>query len=170
MKKRRHHYVWRHFLEAWAAADGTVACYQAGRTFSARPANVAVQKDFYRLRELSEADVEFLERLIGGLADDTLRRANAHWLRIFRAAFALRRDLKANDMLDAEANRRIEVVIQNAEEDLHSGIEGDAIEPSERFVLGRSISCGLRRIVPVSCTSLQCSFSGRAGDTTWSSG
>ena len=56
MKKRRHHFVWQYYLKAWTVA-GRIACWRNGQVFRTDPTNVAVEKDFYRLRDISERDV-----------------------------------------------------------------------------------------------------------------
>lgn len=125
MKKRRHHYVWRHYLEAWAR-DGVLACYQDGRTFSTSPENVGVKKDFYRLKELSDADLWFLRETIDRADAEPLKRMNRSWVPIFVKVFEIR-ELLEQDTQDPEVLAQIDVLIQNAEEELHSGIEAYGI-------------------------------------------
>ena len=63
MKKRKHHYVWEHYLDAWAT-DGQIWCRRADKYFPTSTENVGQRRDFYRLKELSDGDVAFVERLI----------------------------------------------------------------------------------------------------------
>ena len=56
--KRAHHYVWRHYLEAWEV-DGRLCCLRDGKAKPINAVNLAVEKDFYRLPELNEAELQF---------------------------------------------------------------------------------------------------------------
>lgn len=61
-KKRRQHQVWEHHLRAWST-DGKVWCRQDGRIFPASPAKLAVEKEYYRLKQLDERDKEVVQWL-----------------------------------------------------------------------------------------------------------
>jgi hypothetical protein len=63
MKKRRHHYVWQHYLRAWTV-ENQIACLRDGRTFRTGTTTVAVEKDFYRLQDVTEGDLRFLEAFL----------------------------------------------------------------------------------------------------------
>jgi len=54
-KKSRQHHVWKHHMHAWAT-DGKVWCRQDGKTFRSSPNNLAVENEYYRLRQLDERD------------------------------------------------------------------------------------------------------------------
>ena len=65
MTSRRQHYVWRHYIEAWANKNGLVYCLRHGKKpFLVNPTNVMVERDFYRLHLLDEHDIEFLNTFI----------------------------------------------------------------------------------------------------------
>jgi hypothetical protein len=63
MPKKRHHFVPRFYLRAWAQKD-KVYCLQNGEIRSPNIGNVAAENYFYRLEELSPGDVEFLREAI----------------------------------------------------------------------------------------------------------
>ncbi|MGC4064853.1 MAG: DUF4238 domain-containing protein [Polyangiaceae bacterium] len=85
-KKRRQHYVWRHYLEAWTT-EGTLWCRREGKVFEASPQNVAHERYFYRLREMSEADLEFVRTLlIRPLEQPKLRTFAEGWIRILQSS------------------------------------------------------------------------------------
>jgi Protein of unknown function (DUF4238) len=58
VKKKRHHYVWQHYLKLWARKDDQIFCLRKGKIFPSHTKNVAMESDFYKLepfapRELS---------------------------------------------------------------------------------------------------------------------
>ena len=79
-KKNRQHHVWKHHLGAWAT-DGKVWCWQDGKTFLSSPDNLAVENEYYRLKQLEERDKEVVRWLCvenrtefhGQLAESMLR-------------------------------------------------------------------------------------------------
>lgn len=65
MTSRRQHYVWRHYIEAWANENGLVYCLRNGKEpFLVNPTNVMVERDFYKLHLLDKHDIEFLNTYI----------------------------------------------------------------------------------------------------------
>jgi Protein of unknown function (DUF4238) len=65
--KKRQHHVWKHYLNAWEV-EGRVSCLvEGGKPFQTDPVNLAVEKNFYKLVKLDEAD----EKLIRWLVIDT---------------------------------------------------------------------------------------------------
>jgi len=66
MKKRKHHYVWEHYLKAWETG-GKVWCARGEKIFPSSTENIAHSRDFYRLKELSDSDVDLVKRLIASM-------------------------------------------------------------------------------------------------------
>lgn len=64
-ERKRQHHVWRKYLEAWCT-DGLLFCKNRGGEcpFSNTPKNVAVEKYFYRIDELSTRDLAVIEASI----------------------------------------------------------------------------------------------------------
>jgi len=62
MKIRGQHYVWRYYLQAWADGAGVIHCLRDGRVFPVQPKDVAKERDFYRLKSLTQEDIAFIER------------------------------------------------------------------------------------------------------------
>ena len=60
---RRQHHVWRSYLEAWAT-DAQIFCLQEGRIFRTNVANVGVERDFYKLHMLTDADIQGIRLLM----------------------------------------------------------------------------------------------------------
>jgi hypothetical protein len=125
-RKRRHHTVWRYYLTAWAR-DGAVACLRGARTFTAGTTAIGVRTDFYALKELTLLEEEFVRRI--GLGDDPVARPlNEGWLSMFLGPFRMRRMFEDDGMDRAAADKAVEVLVSNAEEELHALIERRSIE------------------------------------------
>lgn len=120
--KRRHHYVWRRYLVSWANA-GRVWCRRRGAVFASDPMNLAQQRDFYKLKPLSKADVFFIRKMIEKQEDPGVRKFNLGFLERYRLASTLAFlpppkgvDLKEFEAVQAELRH-------NFDEDLHGLLE-----------------------------------------------
>ena len=126
MKKRRHHYVWQHYLRAWTV-DDQLWCARAGAVFRSATVNVANSRDFYRLQELTPQDVHFIEAGFLAKSHPMLRDLARGWIQMFQLSFAAKRLYEASGARTAEGDSAFDVAINDMEENLHSAIEGDAI-------------------------------------------
>jgi hypothetical protein len=124
MKKRRQHYVWRKYLEPWCI-DGKVWCHRKGGIpFHTNPTNVAVERDFYQLTQLTKNDIVFIQKVaIETIKNDTLRELNAGWISTFDDVFRLNRALRETDWIPAEFIEELDRVMHNLDEDHHNGLE-----------------------------------------------
>lgn len=128
--KRRHHYVWQHYLRAWTEG-GQIPCWRAGAgLFKTSTANVAVIKDFYRLKELTPEDIRFVEMVCISKAPDPIKPLLRGWIPLFTNLFEMRRAFEAAGLNVSEGAgaEQFEVAINNLEEDLHGEIEAGAVE------------------------------------------
>lgn len=121
MKKRRHHFVWQYYLKPWAV-DGRIACWRNGQVFRTDPINVAVERDFYRLRDISERDVATIRQMIH-LFPSQLRDVHNTWLEMFTLPFELRRMLNATGQSDRATEEALDTALANTEEDIQTIIE-----------------------------------------------
>ena len=124
MKKRRHHFVWQYYLKPWTV-DGRIACWRNGQVFRTDPTNVAVEKDYYRLREISERDVATIQKMIH-LFPSQLRDVHNTWLEMFTLPFELRRMLNATGQSDRAIEAALDRILANTEEEIHASIEEEA--------------------------------------------
>jgi len=128
MKKRRHHFVWQYYLKPWAV-DGRIACWRNGQVFRTDPINVAVERDFYRLRDISERDVATIRQMIH-LFPSQLRDVHNTWLEMFTLPFELRRMLNAT----GQSDRAIEEALDRAFlRDRGTASRGDRRTQAARF-------------------------------------
>jgi hypothetical protein len=125
MKKRRQHYVWRHYLDAWAP-NGKLWCHRLGENmFSASTQNVAHERDFYRLREMSEFDLLMVRKLLIEPSEPDLRKIAEGWIPYFTFFFKLKRQYQETGSLELKA--ALDEYINNLEEDMLADLEQRAI-------------------------------------------
>ena len=125
MQIRRHHHVWRYYLDAWAI-DGRVHCLQRDQIFAADATKLAVERDFYELNDLTESDIRFVEAMIKK-APDHIQPLHRNLLQTFAAIPELKRLADANPGQDPELEAALADAVKNTEEMLHAGIERAAL-------------------------------------------
>ena len=126
-KKRRHHYVWRHYLDAWAPTGKVWCRRRGGAIFPAATKNVALQTDFYRLREMSARDLEFALSFIDAMQSPLVRKLAAGWVSMFTDIHSLKKMVEASGQVPPAVEEAFDIALNNTEEDLHAAVEGDAI-------------------------------------------
>jgi hypothetical protein len=125
MKKRRQHYVWRHYLEAWAL-NGKLWCHHFGKNvFSTSTQNVAHERDFYRLREMSEFDLSVVREFVIKPLTSDLREIAEGWVSQFTRLFEIKRQLQ--DPGDVYVEPVLDEYINNLEEDILADLEQRAV-------------------------------------------
>ncbi len=126
MKKRKQHYVWEHYLRAWAT-NGQVWCSTRGRRFLSSTENIAQERDFYRLKEMSERDLQWVEKLVIEQATGPLSDLARGWVPHFNLFHRLKREYEAGGKSNPELEAVLDESINNMEEDLHGSIERKAV-------------------------------------------
>lgn len=121
-KKRRHHYIWRHYLKPWLD-ENKVNCLRDGKTFQTDLMNIGQQRDFYKLKDLNAEDVDFIWKLAIEPAQGHLKKLHINLINNFTSIFKIKSALDSKGIDDAEINHIIDLAIHNLEEDLHGGIE-----------------------------------------------
>jgi hypothetical protein len=116
---RRQHHVWRSYLEAWAT-DGKIYCLQGGKIFNPNIVNVAVQRDFYKLHTLTDADVQAI-RLFFKDSRPEAKPVIENFIFMFGWAGRLRKLLSS----DPPTAAYIDKYMIAAEEDFHAQLEGN---------------------------------------------
>lgn len=131
-KKRRHHYVWQYYLSSWQVG-GKVCCLRDGKIFRSATANIAQQRDFYRLRELGAKDWAFVGMFVDASTEKELIRLNRGWVDRLQLLFQLRRLAERRGRLSSELEEHFDVMFNNIEEDLHQQVEHSGIEFIDRL-------------------------------------
>lgn len=135
MEKRRHHHVWKHYLEAWAVDERVWCLMNRTQIRQANAVNLGVKNHFYRLKRLTVHDRKLIAALIQA-SPMAARPTHLNFIRMFDGWHELRDALKGLEGDTSEAKRLVEQQIANAEEDYHSKIEGAAIPVLERLRAG----------------------------------
>lgn len=126
MLKRKHHYVWRHYLKPWTSND-QIFCYRKGSIFNTNLMNVANVRDFYELNELTEMEIELLKKFVELGSPPMLKKLQTNWISIFTSVFEIRKKIRERGESTVEQEENIKEIITNAEENLHKEIEAQAI-------------------------------------------
>lgn len=87
IKKRRQHYGWRHYLRAWLDNNGHLYCSKAGKVFKSNLANVAQERNFYGLKELSAREISFIEKVFLESFPEHLQEINQNLDKDFQPRF-----------------------------------------------------------------------------------
>ena len=124
---RRQHYVWRHYLEAWAQSDGTVRVLREGHSFAADPKNVMVQRDYYRVPLLNDSDLAVVAGLTARTSSPVLNRMNLDLALKFAALGRMASLIGSLDAISDEDKRAAEAVVIEAEEKVHAATEREAV-------------------------------------------
>jgi hypothetical protein len=129
---RKQHYVWEHYLRAWAFKGTQVWCFRDGKCFQVGTENIAHRRDFYSLKELTTRDIEIVRLIIGRMGSHLQELAKG-WLSMFTLLHEVKRRAEAAGKLEPAAAKEIDVAINNMEEKLHAQIESAAVPLLERL-------------------------------------
>ena len=89
---------------------------------------VGQERYFYKLKELTEAEIKFIKALIDQDKRPMIRDLNHGWIDFFNQVFKIRDLLDSHRMSHPEADKMLDVLVHNFEEDFHGKIESDAIK------------------------------------------
>ena len=122
-KKRRQHHVWRHYLKSWATDDRAWVLHD-GQIRHVNPANLAVERYFYKLSKLSAADIDLIRLLISAPVPDLIKNAEADFLNaLFLPILFVDRNRDKLSNLD-KIEEHLDSHMTNVVEDFHAKAEG----------------------------------------------
>lgn len=133
MKKRKQHYVWRHYLRSWSENE-KIFCLRDGKIFESNLMGVANKRDFYRLKELNLDDIKFIKKFAIDPSPPHLQKLHYNLIKQFNSIFELKSHVDSKGIDDSKLNGEIDKAINNLEEDLHGGIESSAIKYIESIL------------------------------------
>lgn len=91
--KRAHHYVWQHYLHAWANENQQISCFDKNqdKSYVTNTKNTAQQKDFYQLNELTVEDLFYIKSLacINKTTQPDIKESLSSWNQIYEMLFAI---------------------------------------------------------------------------------
>ncbi len=86
---------------------------------------VGQERHFYKLKELSQEEIQFLIALIEKDQRPLIKQLNQGWLDLFNEIFVIKNKIKQRGKSDASIDEILDVMICNFEEDLHCIIESE---------------------------------------------
>lgn len=126
MKKRRHHYVWRKYLRAWANEE-IIWCSRNGNVFQSNLMGVSQQRDFYKLKHLSRNDLKFIRSLTRVQHKGVLKKYNDFWIDTLNSITTIHNALESGEIQNEALAIYFDELVYNTEENYHESIESSAI-------------------------------------------
>lgn len=124
MRKRRHHYVPKFYLEPWSD-NGQVFCLRKGEIKRVGLGDVGVEKDFYAVSDLTPEDIEVLRKGVIAPSNGGVRDIHESLLRDFAQVAYANRLMKERPEMADEAKKVIRETVSNLDENYHEAIEHD---------------------------------------------
>jgi|SRR6185437_15989151 len=134
MTTRRQHYVWQKYLEPWTVKKGKAHqlwCLRRGATtpICTETKNVGVERDFYRLVDLQEGDIDFVRNIaFGPKTNPKLRELNEGWISQFDLFLRLRRAAKEHPKASEALLKALDQQMIEYQENAYSRMETGAVE------------------------------------------
>lgn len=141
-KKKQQHYVWEHYLTSWHYNSSHVFCYRNDKKniFPINPEKIAKEREFYKLKNINDTEIAFIEKIfISPTKHAELRDMNRNWIGVFTYIFKFKEEMHSKGIRDDELYAKIEVLINNLEEDLHTKIEEKTIPILSSLIEGNLI-------------------------------
>ncbi len=123
-KKKKQHFVWRKYLRPWTL-DDSIFCLMGDRIFESGLMGIGQEKYFYKLKELSTKEIQFIKDLLEKDQRSLISQLNHGWLELFNKVFEIKNRLDQAGVSEPSIDEILDVMICNFEEDLHCGIESE---------------------------------------------
>jgi len=126
--KRKHHYVWAHYLNSWEE-NGTLCnvfslSKKTGRIVSDSTKGIACEQLFYKLNHFTDFDIQHFSSLIN-LTNIDIRELHREHFNSFTRILELTPQEKSKD---PDLQHEIEAILCNTMENYHSSYESDFIK------------------------------------------
>jgi hypothetical protein len=136
--KKLHHFVPRFYLKTWAKKNH-IYCLQDGEIFRTNLRNVAGENHFYRLKELSPEDVEFIRGVAINDSPKELKASHEKLVQYFTLPYLAKRKLERTGSEAAEIMMEVDRMIAELNENFHTSIE-DVFKPHLNSMLSGDLS------------------------------
>lgn len=137
MPTRKQHYVNRFYLEPWAK-DGTLVSMLRGKIMPNALVNVANERDFYEVAELSPEDIFFLRNVVIAPAPEAVKPIFEDWLNSYiLVGEAYKRLIQHPNLAENELKVLRDTKLE-FDEKYHAAIEGDLHTPLRKMREGHT--------------------------------
>ncbi|PKM75380.1 MAG: hypothetical protein CVU92_01670 [Firmicutes bacterium HGW-Firmicutes-17] len=152
-KKRKQHYVFQAYLSAWTENNQLWCKRPDCEPFKTTTMNVGQERDFYRIKPLNIHEIKFLELFLPEMSQESKKAFFDHidhylmplkyqtLVQKIKQEFELKFDRSIPEKIKNQISQLeefVDVMINNAEEDYYSDIEGDAIVWIDLLKMGDS--------------------------------
>jgi hypothetical protein len=127
--KTLHHFVPKLYLRAWAP-DEHIYCLQNGEVTPRHLKNVAAEKYFYKLNEISPEDAQFIEGLLIKDSPEGMKESHRFLLHAFTVPHIAKRTLEERKRLIEESG---ETVDENAFRESMTFIDQQIVELNKNY-------------------------------------
>lgn len=125
MIKKRQHYVCRYYLKPWSNKE-QIYCIRDQKIFKANLMNIAQEKYFYELQDLTKDEEHFIYRIAIQPSPKLMQEVHLNFLNSYLMIFRLEKHAK--DQIKEEHKKDFDELMKtskiNYEEDYHAHIEG----------------------------------------------
>lgn len=126
-KKKRQHYVWQKYLKNWSKNQSQVYCLRDNKIFLASTTCLALEKYFYKLKEITLNDLDLIKRGYVDTIKGVMHENAQKILQMFYVMVVIRDILLAQFPQNAEVTKLLDDFFTNFEEAYQAEIEGKAI-------------------------------------------
>lgn len=131
---RRHHTVWRHYLEAWKNKSGLLHWSLNGVI---RPptqsSNVMVSRDFYKLPRITTGDMPLLKFIVDSTGPEDLRQSHQRLVATLAYISKANALIQSHPRTSAADKRLVWSFVVEIQERLHAQIEQSAVSLLEEL-------------------------------------
>jgi len=120
--KKLHHFVPRFYLREWAQKE-RIYCLQDGTIRRPNLRNVCAENYFYGLCQLSDEDLEFLQKAIIDGSPNALKESHEQLTQILRLPYLAKQRLDASGDAASPAMAEAKRMIAELNENLHTNVE-----------------------------------------------
>ena len=125
--KKKHHYVWGHYLNQWSVGKGVYYISESGKIACDSAKGLSWEKGFYKVHALTQEDIDFISAFSKKSPIDNLRKIHMQSLGKFIEISRRLHLAKALNIESPELEHITQVLTYNALEDTHSIVESLAL-------------------------------------------
>lgn len=117
--------MWRGYLRSWASND-QIWCCRSKKIFKTNLVNIGQERDFYKIKSLSRNDIKFILEMNKKRHFGMLNEYISWWVNLLSSIDKLKIEYEKKDVKRNDIKNKIDILINNFEEDYHSSIEGNS--------------------------------------------